>query len=361
MTNYEKMKFEFMCGGKGLPPFMICILLATFFLSTCGSQPIYDSENEYPEEANSFDEQAEGGVDIFGAWIYVKTIIDNGEPHQINEFTFIPPRINICSYGALSAKFWETSINAIVVMIGDYEFLVTEQIASSEGEQWYPGDVALLYDVENVLLRWTLFDQFSDMYIYHFFARPHPFSVALSDYMAAYDGVIRAFLVTLDDFGSIGMFVAKTPELVLFDYDLQEYYYSSVATLFFMDNDDLHQVGASGLFVSGRYNRLMTRLYAHTHIVEFIYVLENGQLHESTRLEYFEDDYLLYLSGGNFGAERNRRDALREKNGLDFRPLPNPWLMENMQDQTDKILAMTINCTAEFVPEIVSSSWFFGK
>lgn len=170
--------------------------------------------------------------------------------------------------------------------------------------------------------------------------------------MEDYDGAVRAFLVTLDDNGTLGVLATKTPVWTIFDYDLQEYKYTSIATLFFVEGGNIHQVDASGLFVSGKYNRLMNRLYAHTHIVEFIYVLENGQLREATRLEYFDDDYLLYLHDFDHEAVAEiiaRRNALREMYGLGLHPLPNPWLMEHIQDQTAEILAMTTNCVPSLI------------
>ena len=187
------------------------------------------------------------------------------------------------------------------------------------------------------------------------YARPHPFVAALEEYMEDYDGAVRAFLVTLDDNGTLGVLATKTPVWTIFDYDLQEYKYTSIATLFFVEGGNIHQVDASGLFVSGKYNRLMNRLYAHTHIVEFIYVLENGQLREATRLEYFDDDYLLYLHDFDHEAVAEiiaRRNALREMYGLGLHPLPNPWLMEHIQDQAAEILAMTTDC----VPSLISQN-----
>ena len=182
---------------------------------------------------------------------------------------------------------------------------------------------------------------------------PHPFALALSEHIENYNGVVRAFFVTLDNSGTIGILATKTPEWVLFDYDMQEYRYSSIATLFFMQDDDLAQLDVSGLFVSGRYNRLMSRLYAHTHIVEFIYALEHGELQTSTCLKYFEDDYLRYLLGNEAATEAiAERNTLREQYGLPVRPLPNPWLMESIPNQTEQILSMTINCAPSL--EIVS-------
>ena len=186
----------------------------------------------------------------------------------------------------------------------------------------------------------------SDAY-QHFPAEPHPLAMALRAYTEDYDGVVRAFWVTLDDQGTTGVLATKTPEWVLFNYDWQEYGYISVATLFFMEGGQVRQVGASGLFAAGKYNRLMDRLYAHTHIVEYIYALENGQLQPTTRLEYFADDYLLQLF--NYDPEAiagtvASRNNLREMYGLEPHPVPNPWLMEGIEDQTALILAMTIHC-----------------
>jgi len=121
--------------------------------------------------------------------------------------------------------------------------------------------------------------------------------------------------------------------------------------LFYIQDGDLFQIDVSGwFFVAGRYNRLMERLDAHTHIVEVIYKLEFGRLEISTRLEYFSDDYLSMLFDDyDVVAERiAERDAFveyaREKYELVALPPPNFGHKRNTEDQTAQILAMTINC-----------------
>ncbi|MCL2397914.1 MAG: hypothetical protein FWC93_07620, partial [Defluviitaleaceae bacterium] len=125
---------------------------------------------------------------------------------------------------------------------------------------------------------------------------PHPFAAALKEYMAGYGGVVHAYLTTLDDIGTIGVLTTRPTTRVLYDYDSREYRYGPSTTLFYMQDGDLFQIDVSGwLFVAGKYNRLMERIYTHTHIVEIIYKLEFGRLEVSTRLEYFSDEYLSVL------------------------------------------------------------------
>jgi len=181
--------------------------------------------------------------------------------------------------------------------------------------------------------------------------RPHPFATALMDYMADYDGVVRAYLATLDDDGTMGVLTTRPTTSVLFDYDSREYRYNPSGTLFYIQDGDLFQLDVSGwLFVSGRYNRLMARHYGHTHIVEIIYKLEFGRLETSTRLEYFSDEYLSMLFDeydvvAEVIAERDARaEYAREKYGLVAQLPPNFGHMRNTEDQTAQILAMTINC-----------------
>ena len=181
---------------------------------------------------------------------------------------------------------------------------------------------------------------------------PHPFAIALEEHIQGYDGVVRAFLVTLDDYGTIGVMTARTPEKLLYDYDLQLYVYVPPVTLFFIQDGNVHQLETTWIFASGRYYRLMDRLYGHTHMVEHIYVLEDGRLQIATRLEYFTDEYLMYLFENDYEAVAGiitHRDSFREKDGLPIPPLPNPWVMENVQEQNSEILALTINCVPRLV------------
>jgi len=108
---------------------------------------------------------------LYGVWDYVKTISGNNEErHLIDEFAIYPPQIRIYADSTLFAFFGEVSINAVMIPIGDYEFLVSEQIATGEDERLYSEDVMLRYDEEHGLLRWTFFNPFSDVYKHHFFA-----------------------------------------------------------------------------------------------------------------------------------------------------------------------------------------------
>ena len=180
---------------------------------------------------------------------------------------------------------------------------------------------------------------------------PHPFAIALREYMASYGGVVRAYLTTLHDDGAIGVLTTRPTTRVLYDYDSGEYRYGPSTTLFYILDGNLHQIDVSGwLFVAGRYNRLMERIYAHTHIVEFIFQLESGGLEVSTQLEYFSDEYLSMLfddydTVAELIAERDARaEYAREKYGLVALPPPNLGHMRNTQDQTAQILAMTADC-----------------
>ena len=172
--------------------------------------------------------------------------------------------------------------------------------------------------------------------------------------MEDYDGIVRAFLVTLDDDGTMGVLATRPTTRELVDYDSEEYGYGFSGTLFYIQDGALSQMdlwGWGSPFVSGRRNRLMSRFHGHTHEVEFIFKLEFGRLETSTRLEYFSDEYLEYLSDGNYDwlaeriFERDSRAAYaREKYWLVSLLPPNFGHMRNTQDQTAQILAMTVNC-----------------
>ena len=186
---------------------------------------------------------------------------------------------------------------------------------------------------------------------------PHPFATALREYMAGYDGVVRAYLATLDDGGTMGVLTTRPTTRILVDYDSGEYGYGSSGTLFYLQDGDLVQIDVSGwLFVAGKYNRLMERIYTHTHVVEFIYKLEFGRLEISTRLEYFSDEYLSMLYDDynvvtESIAERNASaEYAREKYGLVALPPPSFGHMRNAEDQTVQILTMTINCANTMMP-----------
>ena len=200
-------------------------------------------------------------------------------------------------------------------------------------------------------------------------ALPHPFAAALKEFMAGYDGVVRAYLATLDDDGTMGLLIRPTTKVRVFDYGWEEYMYvyRHFGTVFYMQDGELIQISAPG-FVAGRYNRLLERLYAHTHIVEIIWKLEYCRWEISTQLDYFSDAYIFYLINGwdngffderNFVAERldecditleiianreSRAEYARERYGLVALPPPNFGHMYNTDDQTAQILAMTINC-----------------
>ena len=185
---------------------------------------------------------------------------------------------------------------------------------------------------------------------------PHPFAIALMEYLANYDGVVHAYLATLDDYGTIGVLTTRPTTRILVDYDFGEYAYGPSSTLFYIQDGDLFQIDVSSywLFVSGRCNRLMQRIYAHTHIVELIYKVEFGRLEVSARLDLFSDEYMLIILEDYDAVARAiaERDALvehvREKYGLAALPYPYLGHMRNAEHQTDQILAMTLSCVPSF-------------
>ena len=63
---------------------------------------------------------------------------------------------------------------------------------------------------------------------------PHPFATALKEYIADYDGIILAYLATLDDNGTIGVLATRPTTRELIDYDSGEYGYGFLGTLFYM-------------------------------------------------------------------------------------------------------------------------------
>ena len=177
----------------------------------------------------------------------------------------------------------------------------------------------------------------------------HPLATALREYIAGYDGIVHAYLATLDDDGTIGVLTTKPATRALVDYDTGKYAYGPSGMIFYMQDGELFQIDVSDrwLFVAGRYNRLMERFDTHTHIVEVIYKLEFSSLEISTRLEYFSDEYLSMLfDDDDIVAEHiAQRDMLaeyaREKYGLVAQLPPNFGHVRNTEDQTTQILAMT--------------------
>jgi len=182
---------------------------------------------------------------------------------------------------------------------------------------------------------------------------PHPFAEALREYMENYIGIIHANLVTLDDDGKVGVLVSRTPTLEFSEY-WEEYVFVRPGTLFFIQDGELFQFETLDFFVSGRYNRLMGRYSRHTYMVEVVFKLESGRLEDSTRLEYFSDEYLSILFDNydvvaEFIAERDARaEYAREKYGLVALLPPLHGHMRNTQDQTEQILAMTVDCAPSF-------------
>lgn len=230
-------------------------------------------------------------------------------------------------------------------------YLNDTPISSEEFAQIFEG-TCIFFDVRNnsITEENILLHIFLSAYANH----PHPFATALREYMADYDGVVRAFLATLDDGGTMGVLVTR-PTTAISGYchftDEISYVYGHLGTLFYMQDGELFKIDAGGLFVSGRYNRLVWNFHAHTHDVEIIYKLESGRLETSTRLEYFSDEYLLYLFDNDYNivaeliAERDAHAKYaREKYGLVALLPPNFGHMRNTECQTAQILAMTASC-----------------
>jgi len=195
-------------------------------------------------------------------------------------------------------------------------------------------------------------------------ANPHPFATILREIIEDYGDVSRAYLVTLDDDGTIGMLIVTETRSVLYD---------STRTLFYIHDGKIFQINASELFPVGRYNRLMARFHGHTHITEIIYKVENGRLATSTRLEYFSDGYLAMVFEDDYDSiaySIARREAhaeyAREKYGLVAVLHPNFGHMRNTEHHTTHILAMTVDCIPRIpitatIPQIYQLSISIGN
>ena len=109
------------------------------------------------------------GVDIIGTWFYMMTIFGDAETQgRIDELS--AAQIEIRGDNTLVAVFHST-IEGVLVPNGRYEFLLTEQVAVGEGQQWHPEDVTLQFDPSSGSLRWTLFNPYSEEYVHHYFDR----------------------------------------------------------------------------------------------------------------------------------------------------------------------------------------------
>ena len=258
--------------------------------------------------------------------------------------------------GMIATRRFERTLLSLPGTITSFEVLVNGQ-RGFEGNHFNFGHVAIVENGEVADREFFNLENGEEVATVIETTLPHPFATALREYMAGYEGVVRAYLATLDDDGTMGVLTTRPTSRVLVDYDTREYRYNPSTTLFYIQDGDLFQIDVSGwLFVSGRYNRLMERLYTHTHVVEFIYKLEFGRLEISTRLEYFSDEYLSYLFDGDYDIVAERiaeRDALaeyaREKYGLVALPPPNFGHTRNAEDQTAQILAMTTNCVPSLI------------
>jgi|GEM_PF-3767900 len=245
-----------------------------------------------------------------------------------------------------------TVLAFVTVQLGDswqdgYLTLVADYDANPEDGMWQ--DSAYLADVAEMVDDDLYADE--DLSVP---TEPHPFAAALKAYMGAYGGVVHAYFVTLDDDGTLGVFATR-PTTRVREYDDNGpddflYVYGTHGTLFYLQDGDVLQLDAPGLFVSGRYNRLLGRSQLHTHFVEIIYKLESERLDISTWLPFFSDEYIRYLLSDEDTARAamDERDARAEyageKYGLISVLPPNLGHMRNTVNQTALILAMRIDC-----------------
>jgi len=75
---------------------------------------------------------------------------------------------------------------------------------------------------------------------------PHPFATALRKYVAGYDGVVHAYLATLDDDGTVGVLTTRPTTRILVDYDTGKYAYGPSGMLFYIQDNELFQIDVSG-------------------------------------------------------------------------------------------------------------------
>jgi hypothetical protein len=185
-------------------------------------------------------------------------------------------------------------------------------------------------------------------------ANPHPLAKALGDYIAGniavhnpvilYPELYRissevrsAELVTLDDMGTMGVLLEIDDDVI------------SKVLLYIYNDELLYSLQGwvgHGAFGAGRYNRLMSDSHGQAHI----YTLESGRLVIST---WWVDAYVGW--GGDqfrFNGQYVTEDEFNTlvecalvRYGMD-----GPWVYRD--DQTDQILAMTINC----VPDLTTTS-----
>jgi len=113
---------------------------------------------------------------IIGLWTFEKLTESNQINGEETEITFLyadwlTPTLNVfpdksfrvAVYGALEGD---------LIQIAQGEFLIINQTAFAEGEEWHPDDDKWLqYFPESGLLRFSFYNQYSDRYIHYYFIR----------------------------------------------------------------------------------------------------------------------------------------------------------------------------------------------
>jgi len=151
----------------------IALLIVTSCDPEPGDIPIQYVPEESPEtiltEPETEQEVADP-VSIYGAWIHVMSTEGEEEaPLTISEFALSSPRLDISGDDRISAVFYGTFIDGILISTGMYDFTVIEITATVEWQQWFPDDVTLRYNLESGLLRYTV--SYAGRVVHHYFAR----------------------------------------------------------------------------------------------------------------------------------------------------------------------------------------------
>lgn len=113
---------------------------------------------------------------IIGCWTFEKVT----ESYQLNgtetetPFVYIDwlsPTLQVFSNNSFHIVVYGSLVGDVIQIAQD-KFLLVNQIATAEGETWYPHDEKWLrYFPESGLLRYSFFNEFSNRYIHYYFAR----------------------------------------------------------------------------------------------------------------------------------------------------------------------------------------------
>ncbi|MCL2827606.1 MAG: hypothetical protein FWD99_02600 [Oscillospiraceae bacterium] len=148
--------------------YVICALaiMLLLTLTACGNNTA-DAPAATPEPAPE-----EANTSLVGSWVYVRSAEgDPGTPLSIYEFEISPPHLEINADNTTSALFWSTSMDGILVQTGTNAYRIADIASISEGEKWNPEDVLLQYDPTTELLRYTVWNEHSELNIHHYFTR----------------------------------------------------------------------------------------------------------------------------------------------------------------------------------------------